>query len=165
MVKKSKLCYDDGQSAILSWCQTPIWDLRPNFYYCQTIAGLLMWGALSDERTGLPFTIAAGSRQRSYSWVRVSRDSWPYFTVSDSRLPQLWGPGPRIYIPQEQGGPVIAPGTGFPFRHLLRLARLCDSRIWCPGVMQGKRPPQQTSLPLLLHVDSLLQRCVYRTVA
>jgi hypothetical protein len=71
---------------------------------------------------GLLFTIAAGSRQRSYSRVRVPRDSLPYFTVSDSRLPQPEGPGPRICIPQEQGGPVISPGTGFPFRRLLRLA-------------------------------------------
>jgi hypothetical protein len=39
-------------------------------------------------------------------------------------LPQPGGPGPRIYIPQEQGGPVIPPGTGFPFRRLLRLAGL-----------------------------------------
>jgi hypothetical protein len=38
------------------------------------------------------------------------------------RLPQPGGPGPCIYIPQEQGGPVIPPGTGFPFRRLLRLA-------------------------------------------
>jgi hypothetical protein len=43
----------DGQSASLSWCQTPIWGLRPDFYYCQTVAGLLMWSALSDERTCL----------------------------------------------------------------------------------------------------------------
>jgi hypothetical protein len=41
-----------------------------------------MWGALSDERADLSFTITAGPRQRSYSRVRVS-----YFTVSDSRLP------------------------------------------------------------------------------
>jgi hypothetical protein len=81
-----------------------------------------MWGALSDERTGLLFTIAAGPRQRSHSQVRVPRDSWPYFTVSDSRLPQPGGPGPRIYIPQEQEGPVIPPGTMFHFRRLLRLA-------------------------------------------
>jgi hypothetical protein len=33
----------------------------------------------------------------------------------DSRLSQPGGPGPRIYIPQEQGGPVIPPGTGFLF--------------------------------------------------
>jgi hypothetical protein len=44
------------------------------FYYCQTVGGLLMWGALSDQRTGLPFTIAAGPRQRSHSWIRVPRD-------------------------------------------------------------------------------------------
>jgi hypothetical protein len=44
------------------------------------------------------FTIAAGLCQRSHSRVRIPRDSWPYFTVSDSRLPQHGGPGPRIYI-------------------------------------------------------------------
>jgi hypothetical protein len=69
----------------------------------------------------LSFTIAAGLRQRSHSQARVSRDSWPHFTVLDSRLPQPGGPGPRIYIRQEQGGPVISPGTGFTFRRLLRL--------------------------------------------
>jgi hypothetical protein len=56
------------------------------------------------------------------SSVRVTRDSWPYFTVSDLRLPQTGGSGPCIYVPQEQGGPVIPPGTGLPFRRLLRLA-------------------------------------------
>jgi hypothetical protein len=61
----------DGQSASLSWNKAPIRGLRPDFYYCQTVAGLLMWGALSDERTGLSFTIAAGPRQRSHSQVRV----------------------------------------------------------------------------------------------
>jgi hypothetical protein len=81
---------------------------------------LVSWcGVLS-----LTFTIAAGLRQRSHSWVRVPQDSWPYFTVSDSRLPQSGGQGPCIYIPQEQGGPVIPPGTGFPFLRLLRLAGL-----------------------------------------
>jgi hypothetical protein len=43
-----------------------------------------MWGALSYERTGLSFTIAAGPRQSSNSWVRVPWDSRPYFTISDS---------------------------------------------------------------------------------
>jgi hypothetical protein len=55
----------------VSLCQAPIWGLRPDFYHCQTVAGLLMWGALSDERTGLLFTIAAGPRQRSHFRVRV----------------------------------------------------------------------------------------------
>jgi hypothetical protein len=64
------------------------------------------------------------SRQRSHSRVRVPRNSWPNVTVSDSKLLQPGGLGPRIYIPQEQGGQVIPPGTGFPFRRLLWLAGL-----------------------------------------
>jgi hypothetical protein len=40
------------------------------------------------------------------------------------RLPQPGESGPRIYIPQEQGGLDIPPSTGFPFRRLLRLAEL-----------------------------------------
>jgi hypothetical protein len=43
----------DGQPASLSWNKAPFWGLRPDLYYCLTVAGLLIWGALSDERTGL----------------------------------------------------------------------------------------------------------------
>jgi hypothetical protein len=106
------------------WCQETFWGLRPDVYYCQTFEGLLMCYALSDEGTGLPFTTAAGPLQRSRSWVRVPQGSWPHFTLSNSRLPQPGGTGPRIYIPREQGGPVIPPGTGFPFRRFLRLVGL-----------------------------------------
>jgi hypothetical protein len=79
----------DGQSASLSWNKAPIWDLQPNLYYCQTVAGLLIWGALADERTGLSFTIAAGPRQPNHSRVQVPWDLGPYFTVSGFRLPFL----------------------------------------------------------------------------
>jgi hypothetical protein len=70
----------DGQSASLSQNKAPIWGLRPDFYYYQTVAGLLMWGALSNKRTGVSFTIAPGPRQRRSF-------SGSHFTVSDSRLP------------------------------------------------------------------------------
>jgi hypothetical protein len=76
----------DGQSASPPWNKAPIWGLRPDFYYCQTFAGFLVWDALPNERSGLSFTIAADPRQRSHSQVRVPWDSWPYFTLSDSRL-------------------------------------------------------------------------------
>jgi hypothetical protein len=72
----------DDPSASLSCNKAHIWGLRADFYYCQTVAGLLMWSALSDERTGLLFTIVAGPCQR----VRVPWDSRPYFAVSDLRL-------------------------------------------------------------------------------
>jgi hypothetical protein len=67
------MCFDGG-----SW---------PDIYYCLTVTVLFLWGALSDERTGLSFIHADGPRQRSLSRVRVPWDSWPYFTVSDLRLP------------------------------------------------------------------------------
>jgi hypothetical protein len=62
---------------------------------------------LSDEWTGLTFIIAAGPSQRSHSRVRFPWDSWPYFTVSDSRLPFSSPPTTRgatvkvfyVYIP------------------------------------------------------------------
>jgi hypothetical protein len=72
----------DGESASLSWYEAPIWGLRTDLYYCQTVAGLLMWGVVSDERTDLSFTIAAGPLQLSHSWARVPWDSRPYFTIA-----------------------------------------------------------------------------------
>jgi hypothetical protein len=56
----------DGQSASLSWCLAPICGPRQDLYYRQSAAGLLIWGALSNERIGLSFTIAASPRQRSH---------------------------------------------------------------------------------------------------
>jgi hypothetical protein len=54
-----------------------------------------------------------------------SRGTHNHILLSQIRdFVNLEGSGPRIYIPQEEGGPVIPPGTGLPFRRLLRLARL-----------------------------------------
>jgi hypothetical protein len=39
----------------LFWNKASLWGLRPDPYYCQAVAGLLMWHAISDERTGLSF--------------------------------------------------------------------------------------------------------------
>jgi hypothetical protein len=95
-VAESESCVTtDSQSANVSWNKAPIWGSRPDFYYCQSVAGLLMWSALSDERTGLSFTIAAGPRQRSRSRVRVPSDSRPCFTLSDLRLPFSLSPTTR----------------------------------------------------------------------
>jgi hypothetical protein len=53
-----------------------VWHLRSCF----------LWGALSDERSGLSFVYSAGPRQLSLSRVRVPWYLRPYFTVSDLRL-------------------------------------------------------------------------------
>jgi hypothetical protein len=64
---ESKLC--------LSWCPSTQLGLTTRFLLLSDSCGFVDMGRLSDERTGLPFTIAAGPRQRSHSWVRVPRDS------------------------------------------------------------------------------------------
>jgi hypothetical protein len=94
---------------------------------------------------GLLFTIAAGLCHCSHSQVRGPWDSWAYFTVSDSRLPQTGRPGPCIYVPQEQGGPIIPRGTGFPFHLLLWLAGL-----WWKYLTQPPHGTLSLSLPPLL---------------
>jgi hypothetical protein len=62
------------------------WGLTTRFLLMSDSCRFFMWGALSDERTGLSFTIAAGTRQGTHSRVRVPWDSRPHITLSDSRL-------------------------------------------------------------------------------
>jgi hypothetical protein len=51
-----------------------------------------------------------------------SRRTHGHIFLSHLSLLQPGGPGSRIYIPQDQGGPVIPPGTRLLFCRLLRLA-------------------------------------------
>jgi hypothetical protein len=52
-----------------------------------------MWGALSDERTGLSFTTAPGPRQRSHFRIRVrgTRDQILLSQIRDFPFPRLLG--------------------------------------------------------------------------
>jgi hypothetical protein len=105
----------DSQLASLFWCQASIWGPRPNFYYCQTVVGMLMWAVLSNKRTGLSFTIASGPRQLSHSQVWVLWESWPYFTVSDSRLPPTWRARSQYLYPPGTVCPSYIPRHWVPF--------------------------------------------------
>jgi hypothetical protein len=58
---------------------------------------------------GLPFTSDAGPRQRSHSSVRVPRNSWSYFTVTDSRLPLTWRDRSPYLYPPGAGWPSYTP--------------------------------------------------------
>jgi hypothetical protein len=85
----------DGQPASLSWNKAPFWGLRPDLYYCLTIAALLIWGALFDERMGLSF---------QFKLVLASA----VIFGSESRRT-------RVHI-------LLSQIRDFPFRRLLRLA-------------------------------------------
>jgi hypothetical protein len=88
--QRRSLCH----SVSLSWSQVPIWG--------PTLDLVLLWDSWrfveverpSWQEKNLSFAIAAGARQRSHSRVRVQSVSWPYFTVSDSRIPNLDGQVP-----------------------------------------------------------------------
>jgi hypothetical protein len=49
------------------------------------------------------------------SCFRVPLDSWLYFTVSDSRLPQPGEPGPCIYVPSDSMAQLYRPRQRVPF--------------------------------------------------
>jgi hypothetical protein len=87
----------DGQSASLSWNKALIWSLRPDFYFCQSVADLLMWGALSNEKRvcrlqlllALAWAVILGSESRGsrkhillsqirdfHSWLRHYATNW-----------------------------------------------------------------------------------------
>jgi hypothetical protein len=61
--------------------------------------------------------------EKSLSGPKSSR-THDHLLLPHMRLPKPGGSCPRIYIPQEQSGPVMPVGTEFPHRRLLRLAGL-----------------------------------------
>jgi hypothetical protein len=86
----------DGQSTIL-------FGVKPSSDSWR----LLMWAPLSNERTGLSFTIAAGPRQRSHSRARIPRDSITMFYRLRLETPPTWRATSPYLYPQEQSDPVM----------------------------------------------------------
>jgi hypothetical protein len=119
-IPESELLYDWRFTANQFVLATgPLRLTTSNFIFQLNTCGYCPYVTSSWREDGSVVYICCWSSPAQSFLVRV-----PHFTVSDSRLPKPGGPGPRIYIPQEQGGPVTTAGTGFPFRRLLRLAGL-----------------------------------------
>jgi hypothetical protein len=107
----------DGQSASLSWCQATI-RAHDQFFFLLEIC-------LDSHGFGICNLLLLLVLTNAVSLGSESRGTQDHILLPQFlRLPQPGGPGFRIYIPQEQGYPDIPPGTGFPFRPLLRLAVL-----------------------------------------
>jgi hypothetical protein len=111
----------DGQSASLSWNKAPIWGLRPHLYYCQIVPGLLMWGALSDERTGLSFARVTVSSNTCKSvvldlvskWLDDYAESESYVTTDGQpaslswNKASIWGLRPDLFYLDDSYGLVL----------------------------------------------------------
>jgi hypothetical protein len=93
--------------------EIPFRHLRACYFVTPSLTRGWVCNLLVQLLLGLARAVTLGSK---------SRRTHDHILLSHLRLPQPGGPGPCIYIPQEQGGPVIPPGTVFPFCRLLRLA-------------------------------------------
>jgi hypothetical protein len=99
VIIRLKVILRPAVSPPVSWLSGTHLESITKFLFPSESWWLLMWGGLSDERTGVLFRVAAEPRQSGLSRVRVPRDSWPYFTVSNLRLLQSGGPGYHLYFP------------------------------------------------------------------
>jgi hypothetical protein len=104
----------DGQSVSQSVCfgVEPTMGHVTRYYFlpercCLKIAVSFLWRRPLWREDGS----AVCSAITQWSESRRTRD---HTLLSPLRLPQPGGPSSRIYIPQEQGSPVIPRGTGFP---------------------------------------------------
>jgi hypothetical protein len=91
----------NSQSASLSWCQAPIRGPRPNCYYCQTVAGLLMC-SFCDKETSLSLPLPA----QSFTGPSPAGLMTIFYCLG-FETPHPGGPGSLIYNSQVQVGPVI----------------------------------------------------------
>jgi hypothetical protein len=80
------------------------------FVTVKTFAGLLTRG-ICDKRTGLSFTVAAGTRQGNHSRVRVLRGPRSHFTVTGSRLPPNLEDQVLVFISPSHWGHFPSPLT------------------------------------------------------
>jgi hypothetical protein len=106
-----------------AWRKAP-WDSRPEFFFFNWTFAVIVF-------MQHPIWQEDGSVVHNFCWFSPAQSfSGPChaglintFYCLRFETAQPGGPGLRIYILQEQGGPVITPGTGFPFRRLLRTRR------------------------------------------
>jgi hypothetical protein len=147
---KSKLCYD--RRSVGLGVKTPSGVQDQIFVTTRHFSCLLMQGALSDERTGLSFTIAAGHHQGSHS--RVSRAGLMtifYSLIRDSSI--LVSQVPVFISPKNREAQLYPPDTEFPFHSLLRLAGI----RWTYSSL----PPRGHGLTVRVIVRVTLRPAVY----
>jgi hypothetical protein len=85
----------DSQPGSLSWNKAPIWGLQPDLDYCLTVAGLLIWGALSDERMGLPTgSCSMLEWKQGFPSLSIQSQSQSYIRTDGQSASMSWNKAP-----------------------------------------------------------------------
>jgi hypothetical protein len=137
-----------GQSVLVSGTHLgPATNFSFSLKFSLDSCGFVFCIALSDERTGFLFTVQLLlGLARAATLGSKSHRTHGHILLSHLRLPQPGGPGPRIYILQEQGGPAITwswssscgrqvsrpvrLGNGPPFGILDQILSCSSSFVW-----------------------------------
>jgi hypothetical protein len=121
-----------------SWRQAPS-DSRPHFFPQLNTCGQSPYITSSLTREWVCRLQLLLALARSFILRSESRRTQDHIFCLRFETPPTWSSGPCNYIPQEQGGPVITLGTGFPFR------RFYDSQGYGGG---NSNPPPQSGGPV-----------------
>jgi hypothetical protein len=105
------------QSASLAWCQALIWGPRSDFYSCQTVAGLLMWGGSVVYNCCWPLPA------QSFSGSGPSGLMTKFFCL-EFETPPTWRTRPPYLYPPGIGWPSYTSRHWVPFSspHMTRRA-------------------------------------------
>jgi hypothetical protein len=115
----------DGQSYV--FVSSTVVGLASRYYFLSEccwlkLAVLFLWGALSDERTGLQFAVKS---------LNVPSRAEPTNILYSSETPSTWRAGFPYLYPPRTGWPSYTPWHWFPFTPCLwvKMNRICGSEI------------------------------------
>jgi hypothetical protein len=99
-----------GLQPISSSWRRAHWDSRPDFFFVNwtTAVIVLMWYLLWREDGSVIYNCCWSSPVHSFSGPSLAGLMTTFYCLR-FETPPTWSASPRIYIPQEQGGPVIPP--------------------------------------------------------
>jgi hypothetical protein len=146
----------------VSWNKAPIWGLEPDIYYWQTVAGLLMWGALTRGWVcRLQLLRALASRVILGSESRGTRNHILLFQIWDFPFCRLHTGQWLEYTKENSFITSGGPNSG---HHLKRLSfSRCHGYVFvnirCSGNALASRC-LANGLPLLFVVISAFRRCL-----
>jgi hypothetical protein len=114
---KSKLCYDRrsvSQSVSLSWCQAPIWGLRPDFYLSESCGFVDVGRSLWRKNGSAVYNSCWSSPAQSFLGQSPAVLGTIFYSLR-FETPPTWRARPPYLYPSGTGWPGYTPRNWIPF--------------------------------------------------